>query len=486
MRKWIVRFLASLSGNHTFRTRNAALELFFHDGHFTMDTLSLRTCLVYSQHLDTLEVIFRNSPKHFKDLSALARIGLGAETFNSRDSAAVYVAKFELSIPELAVVQFPEPVGGSALHHIVDAFGELMFGDVDVEEWSQLGVEIIRNGADLFSVKKRAGLHDVTPFLSILQRSSLGDSPFSRTRRRLLRWTDMLRRANVDLEWYCAKEVETWQTLDLDLTLWPHRSFTCTTRLVKLKFCPETQSCIPVFVDDGVVQLMRQRFTPGSFVGSQYPIDTICWESLSKEEKEEGHWSRFGNRLLIRSSSAYDFDPQQEPCSWYNKLIDCTKDDNGTLLQMTRCSRKGNRSSKRASSQPPSQHRTRHDDQLLFSSRTHTWLPPYHYCHVRCTWTVNCHHGPVNWRMDYRMSKESRLCVYQDDNDDIENYPEDTNFLGEIRQCKSLQHRFGDPLHPILRHSHEIGCPRGCDQVDLEKLAKPRDLQRWHPCRDEL
>jgi hypothetical protein len=46
-----------------------------------------------------------------------------------------------------------------------------------------------------------------------------------------------------------------------------------------------------------------------------------------------------------------------------------------------------------------------------------------------------------------------------------------------MRQCKTAQHGFRDPQrHPLLRHSSQTGCPQGCDQVDLEKLAKPRDL----------
>jgi hypothetical protein len=480
MRIWVVNLLGSYLARDS-GTREPALRLFFDDRHLSMDTLTLKTCLRLSHHLETFEVIFRNSQKHYSVMSESARIGFGAKTSTPRDSAAVYMAKVGLSIAELAVVQFPEPKDGSALHHVAEAFSD--FGDdradnVIVEEWLQLGVGIIRNGADLFSVKKWGR----TPLLVILQRPFWEGSPHSRIRRRLQRWNDMLRRADVDLEWYCAKETETWKN-DGFARQFPLCSSSAW--LVKLQFCHATQSCIPVFRDEFTIPVMRLRLVPGSFVGSQYPIETICWGVLSKEEEEEGHWSRAGS-VVIRSSHTYDYDPQQEHCSWYNKLIDCTQDDNGTFLRMTRSPRNSNRSSKRASSQPPSQHRTRQGEQLLFSSRTHTWLPPYHYCHVRCTWTVSCHHRRLDYWTGPSSSNEPRLCVYQKDNDDNENYLEGRNFLGEIRDCKFLRHRFGDPLHPILRHSHRIGCPQGCDQVDLKKLAKPRDLQRWHPCRDEL
>jgi hypothetical protein len=300
----------------------------------------------------------------------------------------------------------------------------------------------------------------------------------------------MLRRANVDLGWYCAKESETWKTLDTGSMLWQNRptSKTCTTRFVKVKYCHETQSCIPVFRDDVIIPVMRQRLIPGSYYGSRYPVETVGWDFLSEDEKEEGYWSRVGD-VAIRSSLTYDYDPEQEYCGWYSKLIDCTQDDNGTLLRMTRSSRNGPRSSKRASSQPPSQHRTRHRDQILFSSRVHTWLPPYHYCHVRSTWTVSCHHRRLESWMDTRFSIEPRLCAYQKDNEDIGDHSwlRDTNFLGEIRSCrKSHRYRYGDPLHTLLDHSHQTGCPQGCDRVDLEKLAKPRFLPPWHPCRNEL
>jgi hypothetical protein len=443
----------------------------------------LRTC----GHLETMETLFRHSRQHYKDLSVLARIGLGAETFSVNDTAAVYVARIGLSIPELAVVQFPEPVGGSALHHVAATFGKSVFGP-RIKEWSHLGVELIRNGADLFSVKKRSGWPDSTPLLKILRRSCWEGSSFSRIRRPLQRWNDMLRRANVDLEWYCEREVEMWKILDTDLAFWLHRSFTCTTRLVKLQFCHETQSCIPVFRDEFIIPVMRLRLIPGSFVGSQYPVETICWGFLSKEEEDEGHWSRV-RTVVIRSSHTYDHDPNQGSFGWYNKLIDCTQDDNGTLLQITRSPRSSNRSSKRASSEPPSQYRTQRGEQTMSISRTHKWLPPYHYCHVRCTWTVSCHRRRLERWMDPFMSKEPRLCVYQKDNDDIGNYMDPfqgTNFLGEIRNCKSDRYRFGGSLHQILRHSHKTRCPRGCDQVDLEKLAKPRNLPHWHPCRNEL
>jgi hypothetical protein len=339
MRIWIVNLLGSYTRGD-LGTREPALRLFFDDWHLTMDTLTLKTCLRYSRQLETLEIISRNSRKHYKGLSASARIGFGAETIFMPVTAAVYMAKIGLSIPEPAVVQFPEPVTGSALHHVAEAFGEFgEFGDdgadkVIIEEWIQLGVDIIQNGADLVSAKKSYGSSYLTPFLVVLEKPSFQRSPFSRLRRPLQRWNDMLRRANVDLEWYCARESETWKTLCTDLAFWRLRSFTCTTRLAKLRFCRETQSCIPVFVNDGVVPVMRQRLVPGSFAGSQYPIETICWESLSNEEEEEGHWSRC-ERLSIRSSHTYDYDPKQEPYGWYNEHIDCTQDDNGTLLQMT-------------------------------------------------------------------------------------------------------------------------------------------------------
>jgi hypothetical protein len=468
-----------------------ALRLFFDDRHLTMDTLTLKTCLGYIRYgqLETLELISRNSRKHYMGLSASARIGFGAETIFMPVTTAVYMAKIGLSIPELAVVQFPEPVTGSALHHVAEAFGEFGEFNVITKQWLQLGVEIIRNGADLFSAKKMSGRRPRwTPFLRMLQRSLFPekDSPFSRIRRPLQRWNDMLRRANVDLERYCAREFETWRTMDTGLTFWRDRSHSRIVRLVKLQFCHKTQNCILVFRNNFVIPVMRLRHIPGRFVGSQYPVETISWEFLSKEEEEEGHWSRVRS-VVIRSVHTYDYDPEQNSCGWYNKLIDCTQDDNGTLMLMTRSPRNVDRSNKRASSQPPSQHRTRHDEEIILTSRTHKWLPPYHYCHVQCTWTVSCHHRRLESWMDPLMSKEPRLCVYQKDNDDIGNHSSaGMNFLSEIRKCKSRRYRFGDSLHQILRHSHKTGCPRGCDQVDLEKLAKPRNLPHWHPCRNEL
>jgi hypothetical protein len=444
-----------------------------------MDTVSFKTCLSYCQHLETLEVMFRNSQKHYKGLSASARISLGAEAFSSDNSAAVYMAKIGLSVPELAIIQFSESVrvNGSALHHVAKALAQVGFGSDDVMEgWSQLGVDIIQNGADLFSMKSYK-----TPLLVILDEFAQSYSPISDIRRPLQRWNDILRRANVDLDWYCAREFETWKTLDYGTWKFRSTNYRTITRLVKVKFCHETQSCILVFRDEVVIPVMRLRLMPGSFCRSQYPVETICWKPLSEDEKEEGHWSRV-RTLVIRSSLTYDYDPEQEPGGWYNKLIDCTQDDNGTLLRMTRSYHDGNHSSKRASSQPPSQRRTRHGDQTLFSSRTHKWLPIYHYCFVRSTWTVSCH----LWR--WQRALEPRLCAYQKDSDDTEEYPwlGDESFLKEIRNCKYFRDTYSDPLHPLLRHSHRIGCPQGCDQVDLEQLAKPPVLPRWHPGRNEL
>jgi hypothetical protein len=458
-----------------------------------MDTLTFRNCLSFCNNLETLEILFRHTRKYYKGLSVSARIGLGAESFYGC-TAATYMAKVGLSVSQLAVVRFPEPDNGSALHHVAEALAKF---PSDLEGWTQLGVDIIQNGADLFSVKMSRRTSS-TPLMVILSvsGSNMGASPFSAIRQPLQRWNDVLRRANVDLECYCARESEIWKTLGTEYRFWTHRSTTCPTWLSKLKFCRETQSCIPVFRDDAFIPIMRLRLIPGSFIGSQYPIETICWSSLSREEEEEGHWRRV-RRVVIRSSLTYDYDPKQESRCWYSKLIDCTQDDNGTLLRMTRPSRNGNGSNKRASSQPPSQRRTRDDGQNLFSSRLHAWLPPYHYCHVRSTWTVSCHHGHLrNWQ-DPSVSNEARLCVYQKDNEDIDigehEWLEGANFLVEIRDCKSFRRRktflgqLDRPLHPL--HSYRTGCSQGCDQIDLEKLAKlakPHYLPRWHPCRDEL
>jgi hypothetical protein len=488
MRNWIVHFLGSyLVTSGTFEPREAALKLFFDDHHLSMDTVSFKECLKLCHHLETLEVIFRNSQKHYKDLSASARIVLGAEAFAAHTPVAVYLATIGLSIPELAIVEFPAPMSGCALHHVAEAFAECSEMDDLMEGWTQLGVDLIENGANLCSIKMSRGPKG-TPLLVVLRCFIERMSPFSSIRRPLQRWNDMLRRVDVDFEWYCAKESDMWKILGADIVFWRWLSYTCRARLVEVKFCHETQSCILVLQDDVIIPIVRQSLIPGSFRESRYPVETICWNYLSEDEMEEGHWSRVGD-VVIRSSLTYDYDPEPESCGWYNKLIDCTQDDNGTLLRMTRSSRNGNgnRSSKRASSQPSSQYRTRHGDQILFCSRVHTWLPPYHYCHVRSTWTVSCHHGRLQSWMDPRFSNDPRLCVYQKDNDIIgQHWLRDANFLGEIGDCQSFRHRTGDPLHPLLRHSHRIGCPQGCDQVDLEQLAKPPFLPPWHPCRNEL
>jgi hypothetical protein len=181
MRNWIVHFLGSyLVQRGTFETREAALNLFFDDRQLSMDTISFKTCLRYCHHLETLEVMFRNSRKHYKDLSASARIGLGAESFLSVDSAAIYMAKIGLSVPELAVIQFPEPVNGFALHHVAEAFADNFCVDDLMEGWIQLGVDIIQNGADLFPTKMSC-----TPWLVILNTFNHSNLPFSSIRRPL-------------------------------------------------------------------------------------------------------------------------------------------------------------------------------------------------------------------------------------------------------------------------------------------------------------
>jgi hypothetical protein len=212
MRNWIVKFLGThYAADRTFESRKVALDFFFDDCHSSMDIFSFKTCLSYCDHLETLDIMLRNSRKHYKGLSASARIGLGAETSLSGDTAVVYMAKIGWSIPELAVVQFPEPVDGSALHLVAERLVDYHYGpglEEFKEGWTQLGVDIIQNGADLFSTKRHREI-SLTPLLVILNACVWQEVSFSRIRRRLQRWTDMLRRANIDLGWYCAKESET-------------------------------------------------------------------------------------------------------------------------------------------------------------------------------------------------------------------------------------------------------------------------------------
>jgi hypothetical protein len=216
------------------------------------------------------------------------------------------------------------------------------------------------------------------------------------------------------------------------------------------------------------IPVKRLHLIPGSFRGSRYPVETICWDYLSKEEEEEGHWSRVGE-VVIPSSLTYDHDSEQKYCSWYSKLIDCTQDDNGTLLRMTRSSRDGNRASKRASSQPPSERRTRREEEVISFSRIHAWLPLYHYCYGRSTWTVSCHYRRL-W--SWKDSAEPRSCAYQTDNKNIaiDSRLKKPSFLGEIRNCKSFPRRFGDTLHPLLRHSHRVGYPQGVIKLTSRSL----------------
>lgn len=203
MRNWIVNFLGSMyPTRESIETRKAALNLFFDCCRLSMDLSSLEASLCYCQDLEAFEIIFRNSRKLYKNLSRSERLQIGAQTVSPWNTADVYMAKSGLSIPELAVVQFPGRVDVSALHLVAKAFRGR---DDNMEGWSQIGVGIIQNGADLFSVG-RSGTRFLTPFLQIVYCYHPFDSPSSaHTRHPLQKWNKMLRRANVDLEWYCAR-----------------------------------------------------------------------------------------------------------------------------------------------------------------------------------------------------------------------------------------------------------------------------------------
>lgn len=287
---------AILSETELLKMVEAALEFFFEDCHMSMDHESLESFLIFSSDLRPLSIILRNSQDLYGGLSVLERIEIGAGAHFYPDTAALYAAKFGLSLPDLALARFQGQglMGGSALHDVAEMLNSPY--TTDEEGFYRLGVNLIRNGADLFAVLM-PGERPRTPLLEFLCNWTLhrsgrrGGGSQHPTCSPLDRWNDMLKEANVDLEWYYTKEHQVWETLGAASEVYRQTDCACITKLVAITFCPETQECIPMLRDDVTIPVMKLHLLPGSFSESRNPITTICWEPSAREKEEEGHWS---------------------------------------------------------------------------------------------------------------------------------------------------------------------------------------------------
>jgi len=513
MRIWLVRqFIRSSFDKYekdSFESAEnmlAALKFFFEECHLNLDQPTLKETLKLCVHLDNLKTIFRNSRNLHRNLSIEERMRIFAKTLQGPDTVGLFIAMIGLPIPELALFQHPEV--GSALHQVTRQLARPFNSYVEreeierekIEEWTQVGIDIIQYGADLFLVKYD-GDGPMTPLLQLLDFWWEPGTDFHHISQPLERWNTMLDRANVDLEWYYAKEYKIWKSLGVNCEF--HRKFSDTSsvtkRLVKIEFCSETQTCFPIFRHETTIPVMALQSLPGSFCEIRNPVKAICWGNGTPEEEDEGHRSLV-KEVVIRGSLTYDNVSEPLYRGPHDDFVDSAQDDNGPLLRMTRLPGDNNCSGKRAWSQPPMQRQRRESrDRYLVSSLTHVWLPADHYCFVQSRWTLSCHHVRQIVQQGERSYSalfiEPRLCAHQADRPSHcsnlmkhNGYRSGGNtFLSEIRDCQMFPFDQNlapspDSAQPLsLRHNNSARCPQGCGTVDLEKLNEPNSMPHWHP-----
>lgn len=394
----------------------------------------------------------------------------------------LYCLGLQASDPRLTTLR--TTVGNrSVLHYVASCFAPWSY-DLPPEfryRWADFGVELLRNGADAYSLDLEDG-HGLsqnqarTPFMVCagfsrsLWYSDLQACTLSRILLSIRLWADMVRRAGIDLCQYGTTEAAIWKSLQGKEIYWD-RKYSIVTRHLQYGPTPAEWSlliqCYPT-----EIEIFELQDAPGSFPRDHRLPEKICWRP-SDEEAEEGAWKQTGGLLILspttRMENLISKQRQEEDESVPLVLISSpTQDDAGVVVLLLRRSSRPRSSVPRSRSQPPPLFRRKRSYASL------SWLPDYHLC-------PNDYRWHVQWDRDgYRSSTCPCIQTTTDEPFTAQStrYWKSGSFLASISQCQDGQHP-----RVLLRRGHtgRADCPWKCATVNLDKLHVPAELKPYHP-----
>lgn len=408
----------------------------------------------------------------------------------------------QASNPKLACLRTKHK-GRTVLHYVARRLWDLRllgFSEQAMEEWVDLGVAVLKNGANPSSIAKEIISYNLDGYEKTLPRVEWSLTPLldfmnvsdwdliCDTKGKLLDsirliqiWAEMMQKAGIDLCQYGAKEREIWKCLPEKTYGSRCRPWRATWTVSELVYgsTPEQWG----FKVQNREQLFVQTFERGRLPG-EFPEDRdvlprkITWKPTLKE-MDEGPWEK-KECLQVPSQSVdlRDILSSLEYKEAFTELLETTQDDNGAISMMQyRASREKLRRSRSHSQPPPTCLRTMafsHNFRDAFARPG--WFPDYHKSPFDSKWSFHCCNGASS------MDLTARSCVEgsADGPSSVQGSWawENDSFLAEIANCQDgriIWH------NKDLKHTGTADCPWNCGVVKLERLNVPEALRWYHP-----
>jgi hypothetical protein len=407
-------------------------------------------------------------------------------------------------------------------HHLRLFWGRDQYGQ-RIQGWLDLGVSVVKNGADPSSLAERdeeswltrgevlekdTGCppppppppcispkdSHITPLLCFLlprpydwrvRADFKGELIFLRI------WTVMMQRAGLDLCHYGAGEYEVWKSLGVGDLSWHLDIVSNSLRLSEVLYGATPEEWSFGVCHTWSISLYELQQPPGAFPKRPVVPATIAW-SPTWTESDEGPWTLIDekrhktNNRDIRDLITYSTEP-------FSDLVDACQDDAGVIMLMEHRASRGQSTSTRSYSQPPSLRRRELAYYAAQYSQKHRWLPCYHLCPGAPSWRFGC--------VDQKHSGESyegysllgdgitrnvfhlRSCVKGIHSGCLSIQQswqwEIYSFLADLAECQD------DAACTGRASSHRDDCPwpEGCRDFHVEQLNVPEDLRYYHPRR---
>ncbi|KAI9148049.1 hypothetical protein HJFPF1_11870 [Paramyrothecium foliicola] len=376
--------------------------------------------LFYCRDMDTLSLILHNAFPGFENLPIQSRFEMAIRLPLMGVSGFLRCIGLRASDSRLATISTSG--GATALHWIADGMRCNLewlpnFSRQRQEELRELGVEILRNGADPSSMKnlhqnpKTSGslptiegvsntgsLSDIyyvcgmTPLMAcigIMPGRAMWTlrSRIKKVSATLQAWVEMARDAQVDLCAYGRREKQIWEVT----SIWNKSEYAPST--ADLIFGPTPAHWGLKLTHTESVHLYGLQTPPGSYPRDRRLPTQIAWHP-SSEEESEGNWSRIGRKDMYSTESnvrVYENPPDSD---WFSPsfsiLVDSTQDDAGIVALMQRDDSQRLVAAGRSCSQPPLLRRRECDYYATQHSQTKHWLGAHHLCPFDSQWRFNC------------------------------------------------------------------------------------------------
>lgn len=493
--------------------------------------------LYYCCNTESLDIILQNQFSGFEFRPVEARFELASRI--AFLGASGFLRCIGLRPSDRRLASLRNSSGASVLHYVARRlwnFAYNGFPSDELQEWFNLGVSVLRNGADPCSIADgeddewlRYGLGfsnsrangsrfvdfkqevwKTTPLLDCVDISCWlikwdNRAWPSMTLNTIHIWAEMIQRAGLNLCDYGARESEVWKSLGVqDYSKFQHilLRWHQPTRVEQLVYGSTPTDWSLKICHFWKHHVYRLRPLPGAFTEEHRLPATIAWLPTKKEENE-GPWKLVESKDLV--SNDVDLgDSFSHSRELFNKLVDDPQDDSGVIMQMQyRASRRP--SASRSHSQPPYLRRREVAYYAVQWSYRRPWLTGYHLCPFDFRWRFGCV-GETPWRFSWLTQEEQyesrhklndnaswnvfhvRSCakgIFQGRFSVQESiYWQRHSFLAYITYCQDNRNRnwLHDEVESV-RHTGNRDCPHGCRKVRMDRLNVLEPLRYYHPNR---